>query len=75
MEFFVNVPRLCTWLFWLLGPILSAYTSAKMVLLQAGPDPAAIGAAMLSVIGAKELMKRYGGEAGGFWQKATYHRL
>ncbi|TFK51865.1 CRAL/TRIO domain-containing protein [Heliocybe sulcata] len=63
-KFFVNVPSLMTWVFWLFKPLMSANTLAKMSVVGSGPH--AIGKALLPHIDAKELPKRYGGEAPDF---------
>lgn len=53
-----------TWIFWLFKPLVSANTLAKLNVVGNGTD--VIGAALLPVIDAKELPKRYGGEAEAF---------
>ncbi|EPQ56610.1 CRAL/TRIO domain-containing protein [Gloeophyllum trabeum ATCC 11539] len=63
-KFFVNVPSLMTWIFWLFKPLMSANTLAKMSVVGSGPN--AIGKALLPHIDAKELPKKYGGEAPDF---------
>ncbi|KAH9852631.1 CRAL/TRIO domain-containing protein [Lenzites betulinus] len=63
-KFFINVPMLLTWIFWLFKPIISAATLAKMTVVGTGPK--AIGPELSQVIDVKELPKRYGGEADGF---------
>ena len=59
-KFYVGVPGYMTWIFWLFKPLLSAKTLAKLNVV--GSGPATIGAALLPVIDATELLKRYGGE-------------
>ncbi|PAV19650.1 CRAL TRIO domain-containing [Pyrrhoderma noxium] len=63
-KFFVNVPAIFTWIFWLFKPLVSAQTLAKMSVV--GTGPATIGKDLLPHIDAKELPKRYGGEAEAF---------
>ncbi|KAI9062585.1 CRAL/TRIO domain-containing protein [Trametes sanguinea] len=63
-KFFINVPTLLTWIFWLFKPLISANTLAKMSVVGTGAK--AIGAELSQVIDRKELPKRYGGEAEGF---------
>ncbi|KAL5531370.1 hypothetical protein ACEPAG_4247 [Sanghuangporus baumii] len=63
-KFFVNVPAIFTWIFWLFRPIISAQTLAKMSVVGTGANT--IGKELLTVIDAKELPKRYGGEAEAF---------
>jgi phosphatidylinositol transfer protein SFH5 len=63
-KFFINVPTLMTWIFWLFKPLISANTLAKMNVVGSGADT--ISVALLPVIDAKELPKRYGGEAEAF---------
>ncbi|KAI0825493.1 CRAL/TRIO domain-containing protein [Irpex lacteus] len=63
-KFFINVPTFATWIFWLFKPLLSAKTFAKMNVV--GTGKSTVSAALLPVIDAKELPKRYGGEAEGF---------
>jgi phosphatidylinositol transfer protein SFH5 len=53
-----------TWIFWLFKPIIPAATLAKMSVVGTGAH--VIGASLLPIIDAKELPKRYGGEADGF---------
>ncbi|OBZ66750.1 Phosphatidylinositol transfer protein SFH5 [Grifola frondosa] len=60
-KFFINVPMLLTWIFWLFKPLISAKTLAKMSVVGNGPET--IGAALLPVIDASELPRRYGGQA------------
>ncbi|KAI0642331.1 CRAL-TRIO domain-containing protein [Trametes meyenii] len=63
-KFFINVPTLLTWIFWLFKPLISAATLAKMSVVGSGAKT--IGAELSQVIDVKELPKRYGGEAEGF---------
>lgn len=60
-KFFVNVPSVMAWVFWLFKPFLSAKTMEKFSMV--GPGPKTIGAVLLPIIDAQELPKRYGGEA------------
>ncbi|CCM04180.1 uncharacterized protein FIBRA_06342 [Fibroporia radiculosa] len=60
-KFFVNVPGLMAWVFWLFKPFLSAKTLEKFSMVGSGPKT--IGAALLPLIDATQLPKRYGGEA------------
>lgn len=63
-KFFVNVPSFLTWIFWIFKPFLSAATVAKMSVVGSGPK--VIGTALLPLIPANQLPKRYGGDADGF---------
>lgn len=63
-KFFINVPTLLTWIFWLFKPLVSAATLAKMAVVGTGAK--VIGAELSQVIPPSELPKRYGGEAEGF---------
>ncbi|KAH8110984.1 CRAL/TRIO domain-containing protein [Phellopilus nigrolimitatus] len=63
-KFFVNVPAIFTWIFWLFKPLVSAQTLAKMSVVGTGTQT--IGKELLPFIDAKELPKRYGGEADAF---------
>jgi hypothetical protein len=63
-KFFVNVPSVLTWIFWIFKPFLSAATAAKMSIVGSGPK--VIGTALLPLIPADQLPKRYGGDADGF---------
>ncbi|KAG1850709.1 CRAL-TRIO domain-containing protein [Suillus subluteus] len=63
-KFFVNVPSFLTWIFWIFKPFLSAATAAKMSVVGSGPK--VIGTALLPLIPADQLPKRYGGDADGF---------
>ncbi|KAM5544274.1 hypothetical protein V8D89_001934 [Ganoderma adspersum] len=63
-KFFINVPTLLTWVFWLFKPLISAATLAKMAVVGTGAKT--IGLELSQVIDVKELPKRYGGEAEDF---------
>ncbi|KAG0699906.1 CRAL-TRIO domain-containing protein [Suillus ampliporus] len=63
-KFFVNVPSFLTWIFWIFKPLLSAATVAKMSVVGSGPK--IIGSALLPLIPADQLPKRYGGDADEF---------
>ncbi|KAF8906200.1 CRAL TRIO domain-containing protein [Gymnopilus junonius] len=63
-KFFVNIPTLLNWMFWIFKPILSANTLAKMSVVGSGHH--AIKKALLPCIDATQLPKRYGGEADAF---------
>ncbi|THH05411.1 hypothetical protein EW145_g4811 [Phellinidium pouzarii] len=63
-KFFVNVPAIFTWIFWLFKPLISAQTAAKMSVVGTGPKT--IGKELLPFVEAKELPKQYGGEADAF---------
>ncbi|EJD07682.1 CRAL/TRIO domain-containing protein [Fomitiporia mediterranea MF3/22] len=63
-KFFVNVPAIFNWIFWLFKPIISAQTLAKMSVVGTGAQ--VIGKELLPIVDAKELPKRYGGEADAF---------
>ena len=52
------------WIFWLFRPIMASKTFAKLDMVGTGPET--IGKALLPAVDAKELPKRYGGEAEGF---------
>jgi len=53
-----------TWIFWLFKPLIPANTLAKMSVVGSGTPT--ISQALLPVINAEELPKRYGGEAEAF---------
>jgi hypothetical protein len=63
-KYFINVPTIFTWIFWLFKSIVSSATFSKLNLVGTGPQ--AIRQALTQVIDVKELPKRYGGEAEGF---------
>ncbi|KAG8698701.1 Non-classical phosphatidylinositol transfer protein (PITP) [Ceratobasidium sp. 395] len=60
-KFFVNVPALFTWIFWLFKPLVSAQTLAKMKVVGTGPET--IGKEMLPHVTESELPSQYGGKA------------
>ena len=60
-KFFVNVPSLFTWIFWLFKPLVSAQTLAKMKVVGTGPQ--VIGNELLPVIPADQLPTQYGGQS------------
>ncbi|KAG8717173.1 Non-classical phosphatidylinositol transfer protein (PITP) [Ceratobasidium sp. 394] len=60
-KFFVNVPSLFTWIFWLFKPLVSAQTLAKMKVVGTGPQT--IGKEMLPHVAESELPSQYGGKA------------
>jgi len=63
-KFFINVPTVLNWLFWFFKGFLSPKTIAKMTVV--GTSHHAIKKALLPLIDAKELPKKYGGEAKDF---------
>ncbi|KAG2150285.1 CRAL-TRIO domain-containing protein [Suillus bovinus] len=63
-KFFVNVPSFLTWIFWIFKPFIATATVAKMSVIGSGPN--VIGTALLPLIPADQLPKRYGGDADGF---------
>jgi len=64
VKFFVNVPSLFTWIFWLFKPLVSAQTFAKLKVV--GTGPVTIGKDLLPVVDASQLPKRYGGDSDAF---------
>ncbi|KAN0113855.1 CRAL-TRIO domain containing protein [Russula decolorans] len=64
-KFFVNVPSLMTWIFWLFKPVLSPATLAKMKVV--GHGPSTIGKELLPLIDDKELPAQYGGVVENAW--------
>lgn len=64
-KFFVNVPSLMTWIFWLFKPVLSAATLAKMKVV--GHGPSTIGKELLPLVDDKELPAQYGGAVENAW--------
>ena len=60
-KFFVNVPAVFTWIFWLFKPLISAATRARRSVVGSGART--IGAELSQVIPAEELPKKYGGQA------------
>ncbi|CAL1715487.1 unnamed protein product [Somion occarium] len=67
-KFFINVPTVLSWIFWLFKPLLSAATLAKMSVV--GHGKSTIKTAFLPVIDAEQIPKRYGGSAPDFEEKA-----
>jgi len=63
-KFFINVPAILNWMFWLFRPLLSAKTMAKMEVVGTGQH--ATKKALLPFIDADNLPKRYGGHAEAF---------
>ncbi|KAH9926245.1 CRAL/TRIO domain-containing protein [Epithele typhae] len=63
-KFFVSVPAVLTWIFWLFKPLISANTLAKMTVVGSGAKT--IGAELSQVIALEELPKEYGGTAAGW---------
>lgn len=63
-KFFINIPTIFNWIFWLFKPLISANTLAKMSVVGTGEQ--AIKKALVPFIDSKELPKRYGGEAKAF---------
>ncbi|GLB41848.1 putative CRAL TRIO domain-containing protein [Lyophyllum shimeji] len=63
-KFFVNVPTIMNWIFWVFKPLIPAATLAKMSVVGAGHHT--LRKALLPIIDAKELPTKYGGEAEGF---------
>jgi len=64
-KFFVNVPSLMTWIFWLFKPILSPATLAKMKVV--GHGPRTIGKELIPLIDVNELPAQYGGVVTDAW--------
>ncbi len=64
-KFFVNVPSLMTWIFWLFKPVLSPATLAKMKVV--GHGPSTIGKELLPLVDDKELPAQYGGAVENAW--------
>jgi hypothetical protein len=64
-KFFVNVPSIMTWIFWLFRPVLSPATLAKMKVV--GHGPRTIGKELLPLIDVKELPAQYGGVVTDAW--------
>ncbi|KAF4610435.1 hypothetical protein D9613_006924 [Agrocybe pediades] len=60
-KFFINIPTLLNWIFWIFKPLISANTLAKMSVIGTGQN--AIKAALLPHIDASQLPERYGGQA------------
>ncbi|KAH9479469.1 Phosphatidylinositol transfer protein SFH5 [Psilocybe cubensis] len=63
-KFFINIPTIFNWIFWLFKPLISANTLAKMSVVGTGQE--AIRKALSPFIDSKELPERYGGEAKAF---------
>jgi len=63
-KFFINVPSLLAWIFWVFKSLVSAKTLAKMSVVGSGHHT--IAKALEEVINIKEIPKRYGGQAEGF---------
>jgi len=63
-KFFIHVPTILNWIFWVFKQLLSANTVAKMTVVGTGHH--AIKKALLAVIDAKDLPQRYGGDAEAF---------
>ncbi|KAH9041271.1 CRAL-TRIO domain-containing protein [Lactarius pseudohatsudake] len=64
-KFFVNVPSLMTWIFWLFKPVLPPATLAKMKVV--GHGSRTIGKELLPLIDVKELPAQYGGAVKDAW--------
>ncbi|KZV91507.1 CRAL/TRIO domain-containing protein [Exidia glandulosa HHB12029] len=63
-KFFVGVPTLMSWIFWVFKAIVPSQTFAKMTVV--GTGSATIGKELEKVIEKKELPERYGGEGSKF---------
>jgi len=63
-KFFINVPALFDWMFWLFRPMISARTLDKMKVV--GTGQAAIKKALEPVIAVDQLPEKYGGEGKDF---------
>ncbi|KAF8329477.1 CRAL/TRIO domain-containing protein [Cantharellus anzutake] len=63
-KYFVNVPTLLTYVFWIFKPLLPAATFAKLKVVGVGPE--VIGKELSQRIPIAELPKQYGGTAEGF---------
>ncbi|GJE90290.1 SEC14 family lipid-binding protein [Phanerochaete sordida] len=61
LKFFINVPTYMAWIFWAFKAVMSSKTFAKLNMV--GTGKSTISAALLPIIDAKQLPKRYGGEA------------
>ncbi|KAH8986116.1 CRAL-TRIO domain-containing protein [Lactarius akahatsu] len=64
-KFFVNVPSLMTWIFWLFKPVLPPATLAKMKVV--GHGSRTIGKELLPLIDVKQLPAQYGGAVKDAW--------
>lgn len=63
-KIYINVPTVVSWGFWAFKRMISAKTLAEMTVVGSGRR--AIKKALLSIIDAKELPQRYGGDAEAF---------
>jgi len=63
-KFFIGVPTILNWMFWFFKPLLSPNTFAKMEVV--GSSHHGIKKALLHLIDANNLPKRYGGHAEAF---------
>ncbi|KAF7983339.1 hypothetical protein HWV62_22299 [Athelia sp. TMB] len=63
-KFFINVPSLLSWIFWLFKSLVAARTFAKMSVVGSGHHE--IKKALSEVIDENQIPKRYGGLADGF---------
>jgi hypothetical protein len=63
-KFFINVPSWMTWIFWAFKTLIPSATFAKMAVI--GSSTSSLQSALLPHIEAKELPKRYGGDAEAF---------
>ena len=63
-KFYINVPAYLTWIFRLFKPLISADALAKVKVVGSGTST--VRTAFLPVIDAKELPRKYGGEAEDF---------
>jgi len=64
-KFFVNVPAIMTWIFWMFKPVLPPATLAKMKVV--GHGPRTIGKELLPLVDSRELPEQYGGDVAGAW--------
>lgn len=60
-KFFINVPTLLSWIFWIFKPLISPKTLSKMSVVGSGKTT--VAAALLPLISPEELPRRYGGDA------------
>jgi len=63
-KYFINVPTVMSWVFWLFKSLVSSQTFSKMSVVGSGQH--SIKKALEEVIDEKEIPKRYGGQAEGF---------
>lgn len=63
-KFFINVPTILNWMFWMFKPLLSPKTFAKMEVVGTGQH--AIKKTLSPIIDSDNLPKRYGGDAEAF---------